>query len=154
MRTNVEWVPYRGWLSGQLGRGWVTGNVRDQTGRNPSYWLQHIGRKTVTVWIEDQDFSKDWHRLSSIGQVTGFYGLDNIGNFIRNNCDSNTNLIIHYNIQYKNNKDKFLMNHHDTRRYNLNMNVNKFTLYKNGFSGQFDFNVYYQNLRSQSSAYY
>lgn len=154
MRTNVEWVPYKGWLSGQLGRGWVAGNVRDQTGRNPSYWLQHIGRKTVTVWIEDQDFSADGRRISSIGQVTRFYGLDNIGNFIRNNCDSNTNLIIHYNIQYKNDKDRYLMSHHDTRRYNLNMNVNKFILYKNGFSGQFDFNTYYQNLRPQTAAYY
>ena len=157
MRTNVEWVPYKGWLSGQLGRGWVTGNVRDQTARNPSYWLQHIGRKTVTIWIEDQDFDYLGQLRSRVGQITKFNGLDNIGNFIKNNCDGNTNLIIHYNMQYHNydnEKDKYLMSHHDKRRYNLNINVNKFIIYKNGFNARFDFSTFYQNLRPQSAAYY
>lgn len=155
MRTNVEWVPYRGWLSGQLGRGWVTGNVRDQTGRNPSYWLQHIGRKTVTIWIDNQDFDSRFGNVQqNSGQITKFNGLDNIGNFIRNNCDGNTNLVIHYQMSYPNFKDKNLMYHHDNRRYNLNININKLTMFKNGFDGQFDFFTYYQNLRTNNAAVY
>lgn len=156
MRTNVEWVPYRGWLSGQLGRGWVTGNVRDQTGRNPSYWLQHIGRKTVTIWIDDQDFSSSGQLLTKTRKVTNFHGLDNIGNFIRNNCDGNTNLIIHYNMQYHTHggdKDRYLLNH-DKRRYTLNINVNKFIVYKNGFNGHFEFTSFYQNLWANTAAVY
>lgn len=153
MRTNVEWVPYRGWLSGQLGRGWVTGNVRDQTGRNPSYWLQHIGRKTVTIWIENQDFDSSFGRVeSTTGQIRRFNSLDNIGNFIRNNCDGNTNLVIHYQMSYPNDKDRYLMRN-DNRRYNLNIDINKLTIYTNGY-GNFSVPGYYQNLRTNSSAVY
>ena len=157
MRTNVEWIPYKGWLSGQLGAGWVTGNVRDQTARNPQYWLQSIGRKTVTVWIENQDFESSQAGgsvESSTGQITKFNQLNQIGDFIRNNCDRHTNLIIHYNLNYPNNKDRNLMYGHDTRRYNLNIDIHKFIIYKNGFGGHFDFNTYYQNIRSDNFAVY
>ena len=124
METNVtKNLGFPGWAQ-QLGSGSIANRVRDQFKIYPSFWLQSIRRKTVTITINrHHDVSGSYHNQYIVNP-------NNIRNFILNNSDRYTDLVINFvyfgkSIRwegYAHPKDKMNLNGITVRTMTINQN--------------------------------
>lgn len=126
METSVtENFKFPGWAQ-RLGTGSIANRVRDQFQIYPSFWLQSIRRKTVIVSL-DRYNDKDSEYFWSIS-----VDPNKVKNFILNNADQYTDLIINFNRWGK----KHTINwYNDQRLTPLNLNgltVRSLTINQNG----------------------
>lgn len=124
METNVtENLGFPGWAQ-QLGSGSIANRVIDQFKIYPSFWLQSIRRKTVTITI-NRHHDASYRYLSQY--IVNPY---NIRNFILNNSDRYTDLVINFvyfdkSIRwegYAHPKDKMNLNGITVRTMTINQN--------------------------------
>lgn len=124
METNVtKKLGFPGWAQ-QLGAGSIANRVRDQFRIYPQFWLQSIRRKTVTITINRyQDSASRYIRQYVVNP-------DNIRNFILNNSDRYTDLVINF-VHFDNSirwgyggspKDKMNLNGITVRTMTINQN--------------------------------
>lgn len=89
MRTNVENVfNFPGWAQ-RLGTGSISWRMNSQFRIQPQFWMQQIRIKRVTVTIEQNDRQNTFNHTSTIKP-------DQYRNFILNNCNQYTELVINF----------------------------------------------------------
>ena len=129
METNVtKNLGFPGWAQ-QLGGGSIANSVRNQFQIYPSFWLQSIRRKTVTITINRYQDSPGKY----IRQY--FVNPDNIRNFILNNSDRYTDLVINF-VHFDN---SIRWNGYAGPKDKMNLNgitVRTMTINQNGMPGQ------------------
>lgn len=126
METSVtENFRFPGWAQ-RLGTGSIANRVRDQFKIYPQFWLQSIRRKTVIISL-DRYNDKVYEHFRSIK-----VDPNKVKNFILNNADQYTDLIINFNRWDR----KHMINWYDDSRLNpLNLNgitVRSLTINQNG----------------------
>ena len=126
METNVtENLKFPG-LAQRLGTGSIANRVREQFNIYPQFWLQSIRRKTVTISLDKyNDNVSEYFRSIHVDP-------NKVRNFILNNSDQYTDLIINFN-RWDN---KHMINWYDDQRLTpLNLNgitVRSLTINQNG----------------------
>lgn len=126
METNVtENLKFPGWAQ-RLGTGSIANRVREQFNIYPQFWLQSIRRKTVTISLDRYN--------DKVSEYFWSIRVDpnKVRNFILNNSDQYTDLIINFNRW----GHKHTINWYDDQRLTpLNLNgitVRSLTINQNG----------------------